>query len=75
MPHADAPVNQIMEVIVRFPGSLLEEIVQRCPNLTWNQVFLALDHLSRCGRIRLYCRARGGYVAFPASANEMKASA
>ncbi len=75
MSDAYASVDQIMEVIVRSPGSSLEEIVQQCPNLTWNQVFLALDHLSRCGRIRLCRRARGGYAAFPASADEMKASA
>jgi len=30
---------------------LIEEIVALCPDLTWNQVFLAIDHLSRRGEI------------------------
>lgn len=29
----------------------MEEIVGLCPELTWNQVFLAIDYLSRTGRI------------------------
>jgi hypothetical protein len=75
MPDAYSPADQIMEVIARSPGSLLEEIVVQCPNLTWNQVFLELDRLSRCGRIRLCRRAKGGYAVYPASTDEMKASA
>jgi hypothetical protein len=31
----------------------LEDVARRCPNLTWNQVFLVVDHLSRTGRARL----------------------
>lgn len=31
----------------------LEEVVTLCPELTWNQVFLAIDDLSRNGQIRL----------------------
>jgi len=31
----------------------LEEIMDLCPDITWNQVFLAIDHLSRTGQIRL----------------------
>jgi hypothetical protein len=31
----------------------LEEIVGLCPELTWNQVFLAIDYLSRTGQIRV----------------------
>jgi hypothetical protein len=29
----------------------LEEVVALCPELTWNQVFLAIDYLSRTGQI------------------------
>ena len=29
----------------------MEEVVGLCPELTWNQVFLAIDYLSRTGRI------------------------
>ena len=31
----------------------LEEIMELCPELTWNQVFLAIDHLSRTGQVRV----------------------
>lgn len=31
----------------------MEEIVGLCPDLTWNQVFLAIDYLSRTGQIRV----------------------
>lgn len=31
----------------------MEEIVGICPELTWNQVFLAIDYLSRTGQIRV----------------------
>ncbi len=31
----------------------LEEILNLCPDITWNQMFLAIDHLSRTGRIRV----------------------
>ena len=44
----------------------LEEVTRQCANLTWNQVFLAVDRLSRRGEIRLVPRGRGMYtVAFP----------
>jgi hypothetical protein len=31
----------------------MEEVVSLCPELTWNQVFLAIDHLSRTGQVRV----------------------
>jgi hypothetical protein len=31
----------------------MEEVVGLCPELTWNQVFLAIDYLSRSGQIRV----------------------
>ena len=31
----------------------IEEVVGLCPELTWNQVFLAIDYLSRTGQVRL----------------------
>ena len=31
----------------------MEEVVGLCPELTWNQVFLAVDYLSRTGQIRV----------------------
>lgn len=31
----------------------LEEVMELCHDLTWNQVFLAIDYLSRIGRVRV----------------------
>ncbi|HNP80358.1 MAG TPA: hypothetical protein PKN47_02760 [Nitrospira sp.] len=31
----------------------LEEVAGLCPDLTWNQMFLAIDYLSRTGEIRV----------------------
>jgi hypothetical protein len=31
----------------------LEEVTGLCPELTWNQVFLAIDYLSRTGEVRV----------------------
>jgi hypothetical protein len=31
----------------------MEDVVKLCPGLTWNQVFLAIDHLSRTGLVRV----------------------
>jgi hypothetical protein len=39
----------------------LEEIVDLCPDVTWNQVFLAIDHLSRSGQIRVRLDANRTY--------------
>jgi hypothetical protein len=58
--------KQIIDVM-HYSGSCdLEEVTHQCPNLTWNQVFLAVDRLSRRGEIKLMPRGRGTYtVAFP----------
>jgi|GEM_PF-3658556 len=39
----------------------LEEVVDLCPDVTWNQVFLAIDHLSRTGQIRVRLDANRTY--------------
>lgn len=39
----------------------LEGVVSLCPGLTWNQVFLAIDHLSRTGEVRIRLDASRTY--------------
>jgi len=51
-----------MEVIIRSPGCLLEEVALECPDLTWNQVFSEVDHLSRNGQVRLMQQGMGVYT-------------
>ena len=54
--------EQIMQVIIRSPGSLLEEVVLECPGLTWKQVFCELDRLGRTGQVRLTAKGPGLYA-------------
>jgi hypothetical protein len=62
MPATMTPTNQILDVLARSNGCSLEDIVRDCPDLTWNQVFLELDRLSRTGEIRLRLRGAGQYI-------------
>jgi len=39
----------------------LEEVMSLCPDITWNQVFLAIDHLSRTGQVRIRLDADRAY--------------
>ncbi|HXF91442.1 MAG TPA: hypothetical protein VNK46_01700 [Nitrospiraceae bacterium] len=52
MPNQNGVAHWIMEIILRSQDCLLEEVVLQCPDLTWNQVFLTVDHLSRSGEVR-----------------------
>jgi hypothetical protein len=31
----------------------IEEVMTLCPELTWNQLFIAIDYLSRAGQVRV----------------------
>ncbi len=42
-------------------GCAMEEVVALCSDLTWNQVFLAIDDLSRSGEIRVTLDAGRAY--------------
>lgn len=65
MPDTMNATMQLMDVLARSGsnGCLLEDLVRDCPELTWNQIFLELDRLSRTGEIRLRRRDAGHYVA------------
>ena len=54
--------QQIMEMIVRTPGTALDDIVLECPDLSWNQVFLVIDRLTRCGSVRMMPKGHGRYT-------------
>lgn len=61
--------RQVMEVIVRTPGTALDDIVLECPDLSWNQVFLVIDRLTRCGSVRLMPKGHGRYIVHLAYAS------
>jgi hypothetical protein len=58
--------RRVMEIIVRSSGCVLEDVVSECPDLTWNQVFLEVDRLSREGYVILNVKQRGYYSIKPA---------
>ena len=57
-----ATTQAVMDIVRRSRGCDLEDIVHECPELTWNQVFLEIDRLSREGEVVLMrqgaCRYR-----------------
>jgi hypothetical protein len=54
--------NLIIDIVRRAQICDLEEVARRCTDLTWNQVFLAVDRLSRNGKIKLTPSGRGTYT-------------
>lgn len=54
--------HQVIEVIMRSPGTALDDIVLECPNLTWNHVFVTIDKLSREEMIRMSPKRVGQYA-------------
>ncbi len=50
---------QVSAIIDRVYGALeqfgstcsMEEVVGLCPELTWNQVYLAIDYLNKAGKV------------------------
>ena len=58
--------DQVIDVLHKTHTCDLEDVTRQCANLTWNQVFLAVDRLSRSGEIMLMPRERGMYtLTFP----------
>ena len=66
----DNATHQIMQLIVRTKGCPLDEIVFECPTLTWNQVFLEIDRLSRNGQVKLTSTHPGTYSVEPTRPDE-----
>jgi hypothetical protein len=58
--------DQVIDIVHKVQACDLEEIMRQCTNLTWNQVFFAVDRLSRRGEIKLVPKGRGIYtITFP----------
>lgn len=54
--------QQVLEVVIRSPGAMIDDVVFQCPDLTWNQIFLAIDRLSREGALTLTPKGGGLYA-------------
>lgn len=57
--------EQILQAVTRSPGLLMEELAWARPTLTWNQVFLEVDRLTRAGRLKLQAEGPGQYSVSP----------
>lgn len=58
--------DQVIEVLQKGQACDIEDVTRQCANLTWNQVFLAVDRLSRKGEVMLTPTGLGTYaVAVP----------
>lgn len=62
MARSVAQADLVLEAIVHHPGCYLDDLVRVCPELTWNQIFLEVDRLSRTGRLRLLLIGPGRYA-------------
>jgi hypothetical protein len=51
--------GRILDAVCSAPGCQLDDLVLSVPELTWNQVFLEVDHLSRTGQVRVTARGKG----------------
>jgi hypothetical protein len=62
MSKLETVADRILAAVHCAPGSQLDELVLSLPELTWNQVFLEVDHLSRTGQVRITAMGEGTYT-------------
>jgi hypothetical protein len=62
MSPQETVVDRILKAMRRAPGCQLDDLVLSLPGLTWNQVFLEVDRLSRTGQVRVTAKGRGVYT-------------
>ena len=53
---------QILDALHCAPGCTLDALVLSIPELTWNQVFLEVDRLSRTGQVCMTAMGEGTYT-------------
>ena len=51
-----------LEVLVRSPCTVPDDMVLQCPGLIWNQLFGAISSLHRARVLTRYPKERGQYV-------------
>ncbi|MBL8054587.1 MAG: hypothetical protein CCU26_10665 [Nitrospira sp. UW-LDO-01] len=54
----------------------MEEVVGLCPDLTWNQVYLAIDYLNKTGMVRVALDPDRTYMiqVYPSFSEPLKAA-
>lgn len=53
--------SRVLKIVQQTPGCDVDELAAQCSDVTWNQVFLALDRLSRSGQVALKQQGPGHY--------------
>jgi len=61
-PQQGTVADRILKAVRRAPGCQLDDLEHSCPDLTWKQVFLEIDPLSRTGQVRLTAKGLGVYT-------------
>lgn len=52
--RVSAIIDRVYHALEEFGASCsMEEVVGLCPDLTWNQVYLAIDYLNKTGKVRV----------------------
>jgi hypothetical protein len=52
--RVSAIIDRVYHALDEFGSSCsMEEVVGLCPDLTWNQVYLAIDYLNKIGKVRV----------------------
>ena len=54
--------DRILDAVQCAPSCQLDDLVLSLPELTWNQVFLEVDRLSRTGQVRVTTMGQGTYA-------------
>lgn len=62
MPRTDSLESAIRQELAQVGTCTLDELNERLPSYSWNQVFSAVDRLSRAGALTLHRQGSFGYV-------------
>jgi hypothetical protein len=54
--------DRILDAVKQTHGCDLDTLAESVPELSWNQVFLELDRLSRTGKIQVVFQLGGRYT-------------
>ena len=53
--------NQILAAVRSTRGCQLDDLMQRCPDLTWYQVLIEMDVMSRAGQVQVTALGHDNY--------------
>ncbi len=75
MAHLNTVEHAILQDLERRGPCSIDELVQRFPDFSWNQIFSTVDQLSRSGRLTLRHPTTFQYLVFLNRQEDLSASA